>query len=62
MGMWKPYFNAPLAHVPGAAEKIVSHHFHIAQYIGKTVDKVHREESKEMASEGENLLKNTRFD
>ena len=62
MDMWKPYFKATLAHVPGAEEKIVFDHFHIAQHMGKAVDKVRRAESKAMAIEGDNLLKGTRFD
>ena len=62
MDMCKPYFNATLAHVPGAEEKIVFDHSHIAQHMGKAVDKVRRTESKAMALEGDNLLKGTRFD
>lgn len=62
MDMWKPYFNATLAHVPGADEKIVFDHFHVAKHMGEAVDKVRRAESRAMSLEGDNLLKGTRYD
>jgi transposase len=62
MDMWKPYFNATTAHVPGAEDKIVFDRFHIAQHMGKALDKVRRNEHKEMQANGDTLLKGTRYD
>ena len=40
--MWQPYIDSVLAHVPGAAQKIVFDHFHITSYLTKAVDLTRR--------------------
>jgi transposase len=63
MDMWPAYYAATVAHVPGAAEKIVFDRFHVAKHMGEAVDKVRRAESAELAAAGAGfLLKGTRFD
>ena len=62
MDMWKPYFAATVAHVPGADGKVVFDRFHVAKHMGDAVDKVRRAESAELSAIGSELLKGTRFD
>jgi transposase len=42
MDMWLPYFESTIAHVPGAASKIVFDKFHITSYLTKAVDQTRR--------------------
>ena len=40
MDMWKPYVQSTLAHVPGAACKIVHDPFHLVKYMNEAVNEV----------------------
>lgn len=42
MDMWEPSIGSSLAHVPGAAQKIVFDRFHITSYLTKAVDLTRR--------------------
>ena len=61
MDMWAPYISATRARVPDADAKIVFDKFHIAKHLGDAVDQVRRRENRELASEGNERLKRTRY-
>jgi transposase len=59
MDMHQPYVLATKSAVPDAT--IVFDKFHIAKLAGDAVDQVRRQESKELAAEGDDSLKGTRY-
>jgi len=61
MDMHQPYVQSTLNHVLGAEEKICFDKFHVAQHLGNAVDKVRREEHKELLGEGDDTLKGTKY-
>jgi transposase len=61
MDMWEPYFKATIKHVPGAAHKIVHDRFHIMQHVGQAVDKVRRQENRELLRQEDERLKGTKY-
>jgi transposase len=61
MDMWKPYITSTQAHVPNADEKIVFDKFHIAKHLGDAVDKVRRQEHRELTSRGDHRLKRSKY-
>ena len=61
MDMWAPYIGATRAWVPEADAKIVFDKFHIAKHLGDAVDRVRRQENRELASEGSSRLKRTKY-
>ncbi len=60
MDMWDPYIRATREHVPDAAEKIVFDKFHIMRLLNEAVDKVRRQEHKQLSEEHNELLKGTK--
>jgi transposase len=60
MDMWEPYVQATLEHVPLAAEKIVFDRFHIMKHMNEAVDKVRREEHRELSQQHDDTLKGTK--
>lgn len=62
MDMWDPYVNSVREHVQDADRKIVFDKFHIAQYLGKAVDKVRRGENKTLRAAGDDRLVGTKYD
>jgi transposase len=60
MDMWEPYVKATIENVPLAADKIVFDRFHIMQHLNEAVDKVRRQEHRELSAEGCELLKGTK--
>jgi len=60
MDMWEPYVNSTLAHVPGAAGKIVHDPFHLVKYMNEAVNEVRKEEHRRLQGQGDDTLKNTR--
>jgi transposase len=62
MDMWAPYIAATRAFVPDADEKIVFDKFHIAKHLGDAVDRVRRQENRELRAEGDNRLVKTKYD
>jgi transposase len=61
MDMWAGYIAAAQAQIPGAESKIAYDKFHVAQHLGKAVDKVRREEQRSLLAVGSEALKNTKY-
>lgn len=62
MDLWKAFRSSTLEHVPDAESKICLDRFHVAGYFGKAVNNVRKKEHRDLASEGDNTLKGTKFD
>ena len=56
--MWEPFIKTIETQVPGA--DIVHDKFHVSQYLGEAVDKVRRQEHKELMAQGDETLKGSR--
>jgi transposase len=56
--MWEPFIQSIQEEVPNA--DIVHDKYHVSSYLGKAVDKVRRQEHKELMAEGDETLKGTR--
>ena len=56
--MWEPFIQTIQRQVPDA--DIVHDKFHVSKYLGEAVDKVRREEHKELMAQGDETLKGTR--
>ena len=61
MDMWAPYVSATRASLPDADRKIVFDRFHIMKHMGEAVDKVRREEHRELLEAGDETLKHSRW-
>ncbi len=61
MDMWEPYVNSVRAHLPEADRKIVFDKYHVAQHLNEAVDKVRRQENRELLAEGKNWLSGTKY-
>lgn len=60
--MWDPYLASLREHLPGAEEKIVFDKFHIAGHLGDAVDKVRRQENKQLRQVGDDRLVGSKYD
>lgn len=58
MDMWQPFMESTRVACPDA--EIVHDKFHVSKYLGEAVDKVRREENKQLIEEGNDTLKGTR--
>lgn len=56
--MWEPFIQTIQKQVPEA--DIVHDKFHVSKYLGEAVDKVRRQEHKELMAAGDETLKGTR--
>jgi transposase len=56
--MWEPFITTLQKQVPDA--DIVHDKFHVSKYLGEAVDKVRRQEHKELMAQGDETLKGTR--
>ena len=56
--MWEPFIQTIQTQVPDA--DIVHDKFHVSKYLGEAVDKVRRQEHKELLAQGDETLKGTR--
>jgi transposase len=56
--MWEPFIQTIRQQVPDA--DIVHDKFHVSKYLGEAVDKVRRQEHKELMAQGDETLKGTR--
>ena len=56
--MWEPFLRTIEKEAPDA--DIVHDKFHISKYLGEAVDRVRRQEHKELMAEGDETLKGTR--
>lgn len=61
MDMSQAYIQSTLTHVPGAEKKICFDKFHVAKQLGDAVDKVRRQEHKQLMGEGDETLKGTKY-
>lgn len=61
MDMHAPYITAAALHVPDIENKIAFDRFHVAKLLGDAVDKVRRAEHRELASDGDERLKGTKY-
>jgi transposase len=61
MDMWKPYIRSTRAYVPDADEKIVFDKFHIAKHLADAVDKIRREEHRELMRDGDGRLLRSKY-
>jgi len=59
--MWDPYENSIRAHLPQADQKIVYDKFHVAKHLGEAVDRVRRQENKQLRAAGDDRLVGTRY-
>jgi len=58
LDMWEPFIRTVEKQVPDA--DIVHDKFHVSKYLGEAVDKVRRQEHKELMAQGDETLKGTR--
>lgn len=58
MDMWEPFIQTVQEQVPEA--DVVHDKFHVSKYLGEAVDKVRRQEHKQLMAEGDETLKGTR--
>lgn len=61
-GIWEPYVNSTKTYLPQADEKIVFDKFHVAKHLGEGVDKVRRQENKQLRQVGDHRLLGTKYD
>lgn len=61
MDMWPAYIKATRQAIVGADHKIAFDRFHVAQYLGKGVDQVRRDEHRLLLKAGDSPLKGTKY-
>ena len=61
MDMHQPYIQSTLEYVPDAEGKIAFDKFHVAKHLGDAVDKVRRQEHKDLRLAGDETLKGTKY-
>lgn len=61
MDMWPAYIKATRAQVPDADSKIAFDKFHVAKYLGDGVDKVRRQEHRNLLRAGDVTLKGSKY-
>ena len=63
LDMWDPFISALKEHIPDAENKICFDRYHVAQHLGKALDKVRNEEHRRLLREnGDSPLLGTRYD
>jgi len=62
MDMWKPYRASCRKWIAGADEKTVLDRFHLERHLGEAVNDVRKQEARELAAQGIELLKKTKYD
>jgi transposase len=61
MDMWAPYITSTREHLVEADRKIVFDKFHVAKHLGDAVDRVRRQENRELRTEGDDRLVKTKY-
>ncbi len=61
MDMWPAYIKATRQAIGDAEHKIAFDRFHVAQYLGKGVDQVRRDEHRQLLKAGDPQLKGTKY-
>ena len=54
--LWEPFFNSPLAPVPGAANKIVPDPFHLVSYMNAALNEGRQAEPRSWLEAGQRTL------
>ena len=62
MDMWPAFIKSVRAHVSNADDKIAFDKFHVAKHLNEAVDKVRKQENKQLLSAGDKRLKGTKYD
>ena len=62
MDMWKPYRASCRKWIDGAEEKTVLDRFHLERHLSEAVNNVRKQEARELAAQGIDWLKKTKFD
>jgi transposase len=61
MDMWPAYIRATREAIPDADSKIAFDRFHVAQYLGKAVDQVRRQEHRQLIRQGDDRMKGSKY-
>ncbi len=61
MDMWPAYIRATRDAIPDADSKIAFDRFHVAQYLGKAVDQVRRQEHRQLLRQGDDRMKGSKY-
>ena len=61
MDMWPAYIRATRDAIPDADSKIAFDRFHVAQYLGKAVDQVRRQEHRQLIRLGDERMKGSKY-
>lgn len=61
MDMWPAYIRVTRDYLPDADQKIAFDKFHVAKYLGDGVDKVRREEHRQLLRSGDTSLKGSKY-
>ena len=61
MAMWPAYIRATREALPDADSKIAFDRFHVAQYMGKAVDQVRRQEHRQLIKQGDERMKGSKY-
>jgi len=61
MDMWPAYIRATREALPDADSKIAFDRFHVAQYLGKAVDQVRRQEHRQLIRQGDERMKGSKY-
>jgi len=59
--IWDPYLASIREHVPGAEEKLVFDRYHLMRHLVEAVDKVRKQEHRELKREGLGVLAGTKY-
>lgn len=61
MDMWRAYTKAVTDRIPGAESKIIYDRFHVMQEINEALDTIRKAENRELAREGDEVLKGSKY-
>lgn len=61
MDMWPACIKAPREALTDADRKIAFDRFHVAQYLGKAVDQVRRQEHRQLMQQGDERMKGSKY-
>ena len=61
MDMWPAYIKATRDALTDADSKIAFDRFHVAQYLGKAVDQVRRQEHRQLIKQGDERMKGSKY-
>jgi transposase len=60
MDLWEPFVQSTMAHVPGAADKVVPDPFHLVQSMNEAVNEVRQAEHRRLLAQRDRILTGTR--